>query len=283
MDIADKYCREKAAQSGSSFYYSFLFLPPEQRQAIMAVYAFCREVDDIVDECTEKEIAAKKLAWWNEEVKRIFTGNPEHPVGLALKTAKDRFPLHQHLFEEMLQGMHMDLVFQGYQTFEDLKVYCHCVASTAGVLAAEIFGLQDPNTLEYAKNLGIAFQLVNIIRDVGEDAARGRIYIPETELEQFSINPKELFEKKYTNNFYQLMQFQTNRAREYHKKALSLLSKQDQYSQRSGIIMAEIYFTLLDEIERENFKVLHQRISLTPLRKLWISWKTARKLRQSRQ
>lgn len=281
MDMSDKYCREKAAQSGSSFYYSFLFLPPEQCQAIMAVYAFCREVDDIVDECTEKEVAAKKLAWWKEELERIFTGTPTHPVGIALKSAKQRFLLQQHLFEEMLQGMHMDLTYQGYQTFDDLKVYCHSVASTAGLLAAEIFGYQDKNTLEYARNLGIAFQLVNIIRDVGEDASRDRIYIPETELAQFSVKTQDIFEKNYTENFQQLMQFQAERARNYHQKALAMLPQKDQHAQRSGIIMAEIYFTLLDEIEAMNYKVLHQRISLTPLRKLWIAWKTARKLRKT--
>lgn len=279
MDNANQYCREKAAKSGSSFYYSFLFLPPEQQQAIMALYAFCREVDDIVDECTDKELAAQKLAWWHEEIDRVFTNQPQHPVGKVLANSKDRFSLKKHLFEEILQGMNMDLSYQGYQTFEDLRLYCHCVASAPGLLAAEIFGYQNPNTLEYAKNLGLAFQLVNIIRDVGEDANRGRIYLPEDELVQFSLTPQDILEKKHTQNFQDLMTYQATRARSYYEKALQTLPETDKYSQRSGIIMAEIYFTLLKEIEKLNFKVLHQRVSLTPLRKLWIAWKTSRRIR----
>ena len=283
MDIANQYCKDKAAQSGSSFYYSFLFLPSDQRQAIMAVYAFCREVDDIVDECTDKEIAYKKLEWWQEEIDRIFLNTPTHPVGKALRTAIDRFQLAKHLFEEILQGMRMDLSFQGYQTFDDLRLYCHCVASTPGLLAAQIFGFQDLKTLEYAKQLGIAFQLVNIIRDVGEDANRGRIYIPEEELSQFSLTPQDILSKKYSQNFYDLMEYQTKRARDYYQNALNALPKKDTYQQRSGIIMAEIYFTLLKEIEKLRFQVLNQRIVLTPLRKLWIAWKTARRIHKNYQ
>jgi phytoene synthase len=278
MDTADQYCQEKTAKSGSSFYYSFLFLPPEQQTAIMAVYAFCREVDDIVDECTDKEVAQKKLAWWHTEIDRVFSNTPEHPVGKALANIKDRFTLKKHLFEEILQGMSMDLAYQGYQTFDDLKLYCHCVASAPGLLAAEIFGYQNPNTLEYAKNLGVAFQLVNIIRDVGEDAGRGRIYLPEDELAHFSLTPQDILEKKYTQNFQDLMQYQATRARSYYQKALLVLPETDKYHQKSGIIMAEIYFALLTEIEKLKFQVLHQRVSLTPLRKLWIAWKTKRRI-----
>ena len=260
MDDSDKYCREKTAKSGSSFYYSFLFLPTEQKKAIMAVYAFCREVDDIVDECTDKEIAQKKLAWWHTEIDRVFTDQPQHPVGKALAQIKDRFSLKKHLFKEILQGMSMDLSYQGYQTFEDLRLYCHCVASAPGLLAAEIFGYTNPNTLEYAKNLGIAFQLVNIIRDVGEDANRCRIYLPEDELAKFSLTPQDILEK-----------------------ALLTLPEADKYDQRCGLIMAAIYFVLLSEIEKLHFKILDQRVSLTPLRKLWIAWKTQRTLKPSKK
>ncbi len=283
MDISDQYCQEKAAKSGSSFYYSFLFLPPLQQKAIMAVYAFCREVDDIVDECTDKEIAQKKLSWWATEIDRIFTNQPQHPIGKSLAKIKDHFALKKHLFEEILQGMNMDLSYQGYQTFEDLRVYCHCAASAPGLLAAEIFGYQNPNTLEYAKNLGIAFQLVNIIRDVGEDASRGRIYIPEEELAQFSLAPTDILEKKHSQNFEDLMRFQATRARAYYEKALQVLPEIDKYNQRTGIVMAEIYFTLLTEIEKSCFKVLNQRISLTPIRKLWIAFKTNRKIKLSKK
>lgn len=282
MNTPDQYCRQKAAQSGSSFYYSFRFLPPLQQQAIIAVYAFCREVDDIVDECSDKIIAQKKLLWWAAEIERVFSGNPEHPVGQALNQAKNNFSLPKHLFEEIIQGMVMDLNYQGYQTFDDLRLYCHCVASTVGLLAAEIFGFQNPQTLEYAKNLGIAFQLVNIIRDVGEDATRGRIYLPEVELANFSLTAQNILNKQYSENFKALMKFQAQRAREYYQKALKILPSVDKYSQRSGLMMAEIYFTLLNEIEKSGFQVFHQRIALTPLRKLWIAWKTNRRIKNSK-
>lgn len=279
METGEQYCQEKTAKSGSSFYYSFLFLPPEQKKAMMALYAFCREVDDIVDECTNKEVAQKKLAWWHTEIDHVFNGEPQHPIGKALTRIKDRFPLKKHLFEEILQGMAMDLTYQGYQTFEDLRLYCHCVASAPGLLAAEIFGYENPNTLEYAKNLGIAFQLVNIIRDVGEDANRGRVYLPEDELAQFSLTSQDILEKKYTENFKALMIYQAKRARDYYEKALLALPESDKYRQRCGIIMAAIYFSLLKEIESLDFNVMNQRVSLTPLRKLWIAWKTKRKIK----
>jgi 15-cis-phytoene synthase len=276
----DIYCRKKSAQSGSSFYYSFLFLSSVERQAITAVYAFCREVDDIVDDCTEKSVAEHKLFFWQAEIERVYIGKAEHPVGKALLKALHHFPLKKHLFLEILQGMHMDLCYQGYQTFEDLRLYCHCVASAVGLLAVEIFGYQHKQTLEYARLLGLAFQLVNIIRDVGEDARRGRIYIPEDELSNFGVSSRELSEGKYSKQFSALMRHQAHRARAYYAEALDLLVEADHYQQRSGLIMAEIYFSLLTEIEKADFPVLHQRVSLTPLRKLWIAWRRARAIKK---
>lgn len=280
MDIANRYCRNKAAKSGSSFYYSFLFLPPPQRQAIMAVYAFCREIDDVVDDCTDKAVAFQTLAWWESEIERSFAGTPEHPIGKALQLTHRTLDLPKSLFLDLLTGMRMDLNYHGYESFEDLRLYCHHVASVPGLLAARIFGYTDSNTEAYAKNLGIAFQLVNIIRDVGEDAALGRIYLPEDELARFSVKPESIFARQFSPDFQALMQFQASRARDYYAKALTLLPAIDKTRQQSGLIMAEIYFTLLSEIEKQNFQVLHQKISLTPLRKLWIAWKTRRRLRQ---
>lgn len=281
MDISDRYCQEKAAKSGSSFYYSFLGLPTEKRQAMTALYAFCREVDDIVDECLDKEVATQKLNWWADEIEALFQGKPQHPIGMALQKAFKHFPLKKYLFQEILQGMQMDLQYQGYQTFEDLKEYCYSVASAPGLLAAEIFGFTENSTLEYAKNLGIALQLVNIIRDVGEDLNRGRLYIPEDELEQFSIKPHEIFAKAYSKRFQDLMAYQAKRARDYYQNALSALSITDYKTQKNGIMMGEIYFSLLREIEKLDYRVLEQRVSLTPLRKLWIVWKTNRKLKKN--
>lgn len=272
----DYYCKQKTAASGSSFYYSFIFLPPKKRQAIQALYAFCREVDDIVDECSDKIVGKTKLDWWFKEIERVFLGCPLHPIGRALAESVKEYKLKEHLFQEILQGVAMDLQYQGYQTFDDLRVYCHCVASCVGLLAAEIFGYQEIGTLEYAKNLGLAMQLVNIIRDVGEDASLGRVYIPEDELRQFNLSSNNILQKQYSENFQALMQYQATRAKDYYQKALQALPQIDRPSQISGLIMGEIYFALLKEIESCRFQVLKQRISLTPLRKFWIAWRSSR-------
>lgn len=278
MNNANKYCHDKVAASGSNFYYSFLFLPSDQRSAITAIYAFCREVDDIVDECQDKDVAQQKIMWWSTEIDRIFNGNPQHPVGIALASELKKYKLQKKWFEEILQGMAMDLRYQGYSTLDDLKQYCHCVASAVGLLAAEVFGYENNATLEYAKKLGIAFQLVNIIRDVGEDARRGRIYIPEEEIVSFGMVPDEILQLKINNpeRFRALLAKLALVARSYYAEALKVLPKEDRSKQRSGLIMAAIYFKILDEIELSDFDVLNQKITITPLRKLWLSWRTWR-------
>lgn len=270
----DDYCQQKAAASGSSFYYSFLFLPPERRRAIMALYAFCREVDDVVDECQDPALAATKLAWWRQEVERIADGQPQHPVGQALQAAGRRFHLPAEQLLEIIDGMEMDLQQARYLDFKNLSLYCYRVASVVGLLAAEIFGFEDRQTLKYAHDLGMAFQLTNIIRDIGEDARRGRIYIPMDELKQFNVPAADILNARYSDNFAALMQFQHRRAERYYDQALAQLPDIDRKAQRPGLIMAAIYRTLLNEIAAENYQVLHQRIALTPVRKLWIAWKT---------
>lgn len=315
------YCKQQASNSGSSFYYSFLFLPPRQRQAIIAVYAFCREIDDIVDNCLNPEIAAKKLAFWQNEIAAVYAQRmtscgepvtqivrtddlvvpcspdrrdserhgcretkplPQHPVAKALQDIIQNYQLQQQHFVDMIQGMFMDLQYQGYQTFADLRLYCHRVASTVGMLAAEIFGYSDPRTLEYARLLGIAFQLVNIIRDIGEDARRGRIYLPEEDLAKFGVDPQHILNGSCEGSaaFLQLMQFQADRARQFYQKAIAALPAIDRRNQLSGLIMAKIYFTLLTEIEHSKFRVLRQKIRITPLRKLWLAWRTSRSERR---
>jgi len=270
----DQYCQDKCAASGSSFYYSFLFLPVERRRAIMALYAFCREVDDVVDECHDVSLASTKLAWWRQEVERIADGQPQHPVGQALKGLDKRINLPKEQLQEIIDGMEMDLQQSRYLDFKGLSLYCYRVASVVGLLAAEIFGYQDRQTQKYAHDLGMAFQLTNIIRDIGEDARRGRIYIPMDELKQFNVPAADILNSKYSDNFTALMQFQYERAERYYEQAFSLLPAVDRKSQRPGLMMAAIYRTLLDEIRRENFQVLHQRISLPPTRKLWLAAKT---------
>ncbi|MDE1543919.1 presqualene diphosphate synthase HpnD [Dechloromonas agitata] len=270
----DQYCQEKCAASGSSFYYSFLFLPAERRRAIMALYAFCREVDDVVDECNDLSVASTKLAWWRQEVERVAEGKPQHPVGQALKQVAPGINLPKEQLLEIIDGMEMDLLQARYLDFKGLSLYCYRVASVVGLLAAEIFGYRDRQTQKYAHDLGMAFQLTNIIRDIGEDARRGRIYIPMDELKQFNVPAADILNGKYSDNFTALMQFQYERAERYYEQALAQLPAVDRKSQRPGLIMAAIYRTLLAEIKDENFQVLHQRISLPPGRKLWLAAKT---------
>ena len=270
----DEYCQQKAVQSGSSFYYSFLFLSPERRRAITALYAYCREVDDIVDECSDAGVARTKLAWWRQELARLYAGQPQHPVARALEPALQPFGIkHEHL-TEIIDGMEMDLDQNRYSDFPELEHYCHRVAGVVGLLAASIFGYRDENTLAYAHTLGIAFQLTNIIRDVGEDGRKGRIYLPLSELQQFQVSAADVLYARHTANFTRLMAFQIERAERYYAEAFSRLPDVDRKAQRPGLIMAAIYRTLLEEIEADGCKVLTQRTALTPIRKLWIAWKT---------
>jgi phytoene synthase len=270
----DEYCQDKAARSGSSFYYSFLFLSPLQRRAITALYAFCREVDDVVDADGHVEVARLKLQWWRDEVARLYDGKAQHPVTRALTPVIEDFNLPQELMLEIIDGMEMDLDQQRYDSFKDLKLYCYRVASVVGLLAAEIFGYHDRRTLKYAHDLGIAFQLTNILRDVYEDARRNRLYLPLDELERFGVSEADIFNRRETPAFRELMQFQADRARGYYAQAFRQLPDGDRYHQRCGLIMAAIYQATLDEVERDGFQVLRHRISLTPLRKLWLAWKT---------
>ncbi len=272
----NQYCQDKAAKSGSSFYYSFMFLPPQQRQAIVALYAFCREVDDVVDECSDPNLAQIKLAWWRSEIDKLFKGTPNHPVTQALQTALQHYNLPQEHFLEIIDGMEMDLTQFTYNSFKDLSLYCYRVASVVGLMAAEIFGMKERQTQKYAHNLGMALQLTNILRDVAEDSQRGRIYIPLDELERFGVHTDDILKFRDSDNVHKLMAFQAQRADEYYEKAFSQLPEVDRYTQRSGIIMAAIYREILKEIEADGLNVLTQRVSLTPIRKLWIAWKTAR-------
>lgn len=273
----DQYCQDKAAGSGSSFYYSFLLLAPEARRAITALYAFCREVDDVVDECRDEGVARHKLDWWRQEVDRIYAGRPEHPVGLALQAVLPRFDLHREYLLEIIDGMQMDLDQTRYRNFSELSLYCHRVAGVVGLLAAEIFGYRNRATLKYAETLGLAFQLTNILRDVREDAARGRIYLPQDELARFGVNEHDLNQAMANERLQALFQFQAGRARETYRRAHALLPDEDRYAQRSGLIMSAIYEDLLDEIEHDGFRLLEHRLKLTPLRKLWLTWKTYRR------
>jgi phytoene synthase len=269
------YCEQKLAESGSSFAYSFRFLPPPRRQAITALYAFCREVDDVVDEVTEPTVARTKLAWWRREIAAVFGGTPQHPVALALAAVVGRYPLPREHFDAVIDGMEMDLEHTRYLDFASLERYCHRVAGVVGLLSAEIFGYQDPGTRTYARELGIGFQLTNIVRDVGEDAQRGRIYLPQDELRRFGVGDGDIFGRRTTPAFASLMAFQVERARTYYARAFAALPERDRRAQRPGLMMAAVYRALLTEIERDGYRVLDRRVTLAPLYKAWIAWKTS--------
>ena len=289
----DQYCEDKAAASGSSFYYSFMFLPKDKRRAITALYAFCREVDDVVDECADEHVARTTLNWWRTQVAEIYGGTPQHPQGVrrgvpedsaltlpqhpvaqALVPVVKQFNLSQEHLLEIIDGMEMDLNQPRYPDFKSLQLYCYRVASVVGLLAAEIFGYTDRKTLKYAHDLGIAFQLTNIIRDVGEDARRNRIYLPMDELQQFGVTAADILNAKETENFQKLMAFQIERAQRYYQQALEHLPAVDRKAQRTGLIMAAIYQATLKEVTASGCHVLKERISLTPTFKLWLAFKT---------
>lgn len=279
----DEYCQDKTLKSGSSFYYSFLFLSEQQRKAITALYAFCREVDDIVDSVNEPSVAQSKLDWWRQEIIKTYQGLASHPISQALALAIKDYDLHQEYFMEIIDGMAMDLEQFSYPDFKQLGLYCHRVAGVVGLLSAEIFGYQSRTTLNYAEQLGTALQLTNIIRDVREDAERGRIYLPQDELAEFKVQTDDLLALKSSPELTQLLEFQTERAKQYYQKAIDLLPDCDRYTQRAGLIMAAIYQTTLDEIAEDGFRVMEHRVSLTPLRKLWLAWRTSSKAKQFRE
>ena len=269
----EQYVQEKAVASGSSFYYAFLFLPAPRRAAITAFYAFCREIDDVVDDITDTGVAATKLAWWQSEVGKAFAGQPSHPVMKALMPHTAAYGIEQAHLLAVIQGCQMDLEQTRYLDYPNLERYCHLVAGVVGEVAAGIFGRTQPQTTRYAHALGQALQLTNIIRDVGEDAMRGRIYLPVNELQQFDVKAHEILKRTYSDRFVALMRFQAERAHGLYDEALSLLPAEDRRSQKPGLMMASIYRALLREIEADNFQVLHQRVRLTPLRKFWLAWK----------
>jgi phytoene synthase len=275
----DAYCQDKAARSGSSFYYSFMFLPPERRRAITALYAYCREVDDVVDECSDVGVARTKLAWWREELLRLESGQPQHPVTQALQPHMQALSLRIEHLRAVIDGMAMDLEQHRYLDFEALQLYCHRVAGVVGIMSASIFGYSRAETLSYAERLGLAFQLTNIIRDVGEDARKGRIYLPLSDLRQFGVHEQDVLRGRSSPEFFEMMRMQSGRARSIYREALGYLPEEDRPTQRPGLIMASIYSTLLDEIERDGFRTLTHRTSLTPLRKLWLAWRTWRRPR----
>ena len=274
----DQYCQEKAAKSGSSFYYAFRFLPNDRRRAITAFYAFCREVDDVVDTAADPEVARAKLAYWRREADSMYHGDAQHPVTQALVPHIATMHLPQAAFQTVIDGMQQDLEKNRYVNFEELSRYCYQAAGVVGEVSARIFGMKtqdNPATLTYARALGEALQLTNIIRDVGEDARRGRIYLPQNELAQFGVPGSALLQGRAEGDFVSMMQFQYSRAIASFDRASAALPREDRAAQRPGLAMGAIYRALLEEIKRDGFRVMEHRVALTPIRKLWLAWKTS--------
>lgn len=274
--LALDYCHQKAVESHSSFLSGFRFLSVEKRNAITVLYAFCRELDDVVDGCTDPNVAQITLNWWRSDLEKVFNNEmPEHPVHQALKDIRASFDLPKNEFEALIDGMQMDLEQARYGSFDELKLYCYRVAGVVGRLIARILGFSNPQTLEYAEKMGLALQLTNIIRDVGEDARQGRIYLPIEEMQKFDVPANVIMQCKPTDNFAKLMQFQVDRARETYREAMLLLPAADKKSQKVGLIMAAIYYALLNEIDRDGAQnVLTYKIAIPSPRKKRIALKT---------
>jgi phytoene synthase len=269
--LAEDYarCADITRRASSNFYYAFMLLPLERRRALYAVYAFCRFVDDIAD---DESIAnpAELLARWREELRNVYAGTPTRPVSRALADNVSRFNIPQRYFDEVIDGVAMDLSRRRYDRFDQLALYCRRVASAVGLICIEIFGYSNPATRVYAEKLGLAFQLTNIIRDVREDAQRGRIYLPLEDLHRFGIAEADLLGGVYNERFRAMMAFEAQRARDLYDEAEAALPPEDRAAMLSAEAMRLIYSALLEQIVRSNFRVFDRRHRLSTPRKLYL-------------
>ncbi|RMF91061.1 MAG: squalene synthase HpnD [Nitrospinota bacterium] len=272
--LSSSYSAKIARQSKTNFYYSFFFLPALKRRAMFSIYAFCRLIDDIVDEEGVRAEKAARLRAWREEIRNCYAGKPSHPVTIEIAQILPRFPIPQHYFEELIRGVEMDLEKTRYATFDELVQYCYRVASVVGLMCIEIFGYTNKQTQEYAINLGLALQLTNILRDLKTDAQRGRIYLPQVELMHFGYSEGELLQNVYNEAFIHLMRFQTQRAKAYFHKAQTLLPPEDRAALCPAEIMGNIYARLLQHIEDKGYQVFQERITLPNRTKIGIALKT---------
>jgi len=272
----EQYCRDKTRGSGSSFFYAFLFLPEDQRRAIMALYAFCREVDDIADEIKEQEVALPKLAFWREEVGRAFAGKPQHPVGKELHWAQEHFPIDEELLVEVLDGMLMDVMRKPILKASDLSLYTYRVAGVVGLLSIEIFGYKNRKARHFATSLGEALQLTNILRDVAADARIGRIYLPQSARIRYKI-PDQAFKTGDCNDaMQQLLGEYADKAEAAYQQALTSLPDEDRESLRPSIVMGAIYYAYLQQLREVEFDVWQHPVHMLPLKKIWIAWRAWR-------
>jgi phytoene synthase len=258
--------RDMAKTVQSNFFYSFLFLPKAKRDAIIDVYRFCRAVDDIVDDIVENggtvAEAQAALDQWRAELDALYDGRPTLPIARRLQRVLARFPMPQEYFAEMINGCEMDLERNRYETFAELYEYCYRVAAITGLMCIEIFTYRSPQTKEYAVNLGIALQLTNILRDLKEDAARGRVYLPQEDLRRFNYSEQDLLNGVINENFRALMRFECERARDYYRRAAEALPEEDRPTLVAARTMGKIYYRLLQQIERVNYDVFNHHVRL---------------------
>jgi len=278
--------RERFTSSGTTnFYYSFMFLPPEKRQAIEAVYAFARRGDDVADGALSHSDAKREIRRYRETLDACYADYPltsdgrprfENDASLqALCEAIRRYKIPRQYFDDLILGLEMDMRMDlgevHYPSFDDLALYCSRVAGAIGLIAIEIFGYRNPHTRDYALNLGQALQLVNILRDLQSDARRGRIYLPQEDLDQFGVRPAALIEGQYTSSFVELMQFECDRARRSFELARANLAAADRRAMVAAEIMAAIYWRLLKLIQARAYNVFGERVRLSRPRKFWIA------------
>jgi 15-cis-phytoene synthase len=266
-----EYCAQLTRKSRSNFYYSFLFLSKAKRQAIYAVYAFCRSVDDVADSNAPEREKQLLLDEWRRELDRCYEGKAQHPITVKLAQSIQQFPIPKQRFEELIAGVEMDLTQHRYPTFCELYEYCYRVAGVVGLMCIEIFGYRNPQAKDYAVNLGVALQLTNIMRDLKGDAERGRIYLPQEELARFGYREEELLQGAYTPAFIELMRFAGNRARAYFHHARQLLAEEDRHALVAAEIMGAIYYRLLETIEASHYRVFDRTMTLPTSYKLWIA------------
>lgn len=275
-----RYCQEKTGGRGSSVYYRTLFLPPDQRNAIVALNAYRYELEDAVNGCLEAELARLKLDWWRQEINRMFAHEPRHPVTQALAPALLRCPLPAERFFDVIEGCVMKLGLLGFTNVDELDAYCFRLGSAIEMLSTEILGYDDPATLEFSQALGVALQCTEIIHSMGAETRCNRVLIPKDELFQFGVEPQTILRGVSDKNFQLLMAHQFERAAAAHDRALKLLPDTDRIRQVPGLIAGAISRATLEEIRKDGFRVLEQKVDLTPLRKFWIAWKTRRRARR---
>ncbi|OGK83185.1 MAG: squalene synthase HpnD [Candidatus Rokubacteria bacterium GWC2_70_24] len=276
---AERFVSRLTRKSRSNFFYAFLLLPRAQREAIFAVYAFCRIVDDTVDVGQDRPAQRQELRRWRGEIGRVFEGRPEHPAAQRLQQAIRAFPIPRSALEDIIDGVEMDLDHPTYETFEALYPYCYRVASAVGLCAIAIFGHADPRAREYAVNLGIALQLTNILRDVQQDARMGRVYLPQEDLSRFGVTADELRDGRYTPGFVELMTWEAARARDFYGRAWQAFPETDRRTLFAAEIMGRTYFALLRALEASRFRVFDRQVTVPAARRLVIAlscWANAR-------